>query len=72
MRGKTFITYGASAIIGMLAPANLFNIYTTIFVINKNTPFFLIGLQKENHFVHFSTYSSMDSAKEDNEEMQLE
>lgn len=38
-RGKRFITYGASATIVILAPANLFSIHTTIFAINKNTPF---------------------------------
>lgn len=38
MKGKKFITYGASATSVMLAPANLFNIHTTIFVRNKNTP----------------------------------
>lgn len=38
MRGKKFITHGASATSVILAPANLFNIHTTIFITNKNTP----------------------------------
>lgn len=72
MRGKKFITYGASATIVMLAPANLFNIHTTILVRNKNTPSFLIILQKGNRFVDFSTYTNMDNAREISKEIQLE